>query len=43
MRKLLRSIGQLSRRRKIIVGAMILLVVSTWLGACLVFASYLAQ
>lgn len=42
MRKLLHNIGQLSRRQKLVVGVMILIVVATWLATCLVVATILA-
>jgi hypothetical protein len=42
MRDLLRSIRRLAPWQRVVVGAMILLILSTWLAACLVFASILA-
>jgi hypothetical protein len=41
MRNLLRGIGQLALWQKLVVGALIALILLTWLGVCLILASYL--
>ena len=41
MNDLLRSISQLTVRKKLVVVALLLLIVLTWLGVCAVLGSYL--
>jgi hypothetical protein len=41
MNDLLRSIGRLTARKKLVVGVLLLLIVLTWLGVCAVLGSYL--
>jgi hypothetical protein len=41
MNDLLRSTSQLTVRKKLVVGALLLLIVLTWLGVCAVLGSYL--
>jgi hypothetical protein len=43
MKLLLQSIGRLSPRKKLIAGALLVLVVLTWLGVCAILASYLVS
>jgi hypothetical protein len=42
MKNLLQTIHGLSRRKRIAIGAMVILIVLTWLAVCVVFASVLA-
>jgi len=43
MKLLLQSLSRLSPRRKLIAGALLILVVLTWLGVCVILASYLVS
>lgn len=43
MKVLLQSLRRLSPRRRLIAGALLILVVLTWLGVCVVLASYLVS
>jgi hypothetical protein len=42
MRTLWQGLGRLSPRKKVVVGILLLIVVLTWLGVCVVLASYVA-
>ena len=41
METLLQSIGQLSPRKKFVAGLLLLIIVLTWLGVCVILGSYL--
>ena len=41
METLLQSIGRLSLRKKLLVGLLLLIIVLTWLGVCVILGSYL--
>jgi hypothetical protein len=42
MRTLLQSISRLAPRQKLVVGLLLLFIVLTWLGVCVILGSYLA-
>ncbi len=41
MKTLLQSIGRLAPRQKLVVGLLLLIIVLTWLGVCVILGSYL--
>jgi hypothetical protein len=41
MKTLIQSIGRLSPRKKLVVGLLLLIIVVTWLGVCVILGSYL--
>ena len=41
MRTLLESIGRLAPRQKFVAGLLLLIIVLTWLGVCVILGSYL--
>ncbi len=43
MKLLLQSLSRLSLRQKLIAGALLILVILTWLSVCVVLASYVVS
>lgn len=43
MRHLINHVGRLSRAKRVTLSALVILIVLTWLSACLVLASYWAK
>ena len=41
METLLKSIGRLPSRKKFVAGLLLLIIVLTWLGVCVILGSYL--
>jgi hypothetical protein len=41
MKTLLESISRLAPRQKLVVGLLLLIIVLTWLGVCVILGSYL--